>query len=146
MITSGLLVRAVGYAVVAMLLNIIASVLWVVIYTVAIDPGHAASHYSDYAVRVASTVDIVAGLVLLFLAGWLIARGRPMRQAVGAAALVGLAYVVIDMALLFVAGQGLPVDKGLVAASIVTKIGGAIAGGALAGRARRAEPEDASTI
>ncbi len=125
----GVIVRGIMLGVAAMLLVAAAAALWVLLYSVAIAPGHDGAHYQAYGQRVAPLAAIVAGLPLLFGAGWMAARGgRPMLAAL----IPALTYVGLDLAL-SAAGNSWP-SMGALALSWLTKLAAAWAGGWVAAR------------
>ena len=127
----GVIVRGIMLGVAAMLLAAAAAALWVFVYSVAIAPGHDGAHYQAYGQRVAPLVAIVAGLPILFGAGWLAARGA--RPTV-AALIPALTYILLDLALSAVGGIWPPVWA--LALSWLSKLAVAWAGGWLATRRR----------
>ncbi len=127
----GVIVRGILLGVAAMLLIAAAAAFWVFIYSLAIAPGHDGSHYQAYGRSVAPLVAIIAGLPLLFGAGWLAARGqRPLLAGL----IPALTYVVLDVGL-SAAGNVWP-GVGALALSWLTKLLAAGAGGWLAVRRR----------
>src|SRR5690606_9433895 len=97
--TGKILMRAILYALAALVLIIVLSVLWIFIYSMAIEPGQSAAFYQSYAIQAVPIVGIVVGLPVLFWFGWLIGRGQARREALFAAGLVGIAFFVIDVAI-----------------------------------------------
>lgn len=92
----GVIVRGIMLGVAAMLAVAAAAALWVLFYSVAIAPGHDGAHYQAYGRSVAPTAAIIAGLPILFGAGWLAARGsRPMLAAL----IPALTYMMADLVL-----------------------------------------------
>ncbi len=127
----GVIVRGILLGIATMLAAAAAAALWVFIYSIAIAPGHDGAHYQDYGRSVAPIAAIVAGLPLLFGAGWLAARGgRPMLAAL----IPALTYILLDLAL-SAAGSVWPPLAAL-ALSWLTKLFAAGAGGWLALRRR----------
>ncbi|MCP6755998.1 hypothetical protein NL533_30715, partial [Klebsiella pneumoniae] len=64
----------VGVALLVMVLNIAGSVLYMVVYGHLIDPGHEEQYYQDHVQVAAPYCSIVAGVPLMFLAGWWVSR------------------------------------------------------------------------
>lgn len=126
-----IILRGIGLGVAAMLLNVLVAFLWVWIYSVAIAPGHDGAFYQAYAQGVAPISAIIAGLPILFLAGWLAARG-PRRMP--AALLPAVTYIILDV--LLIAIGGLWPATWAAAVSYLTKLAAAWAGGAVAIRRR----------
>lgn len=141
MISPGLVVRAALYAIAAMLLNIVISILWVAFYSFAIEPGRNLAFYQSYADRTVPLVSLIAGIPLLLAAGWLIGRGRPGRAGLQAGAMVGIGYAVIDCAIIFAFAAGQAIPWGQIAVSYATKIAAGAFGGWIAARGARQPPE-----
>jgi hypothetical protein len=123
--------RSVAIAVGAMVLNIAFAFLWVFIYSMVIAPGQDEAAYQAYAMRVAPWCSVIAGIPILFAAGWLLARWHGGGWQVGICA--AIAYIVLDGAILAVAGA-LGQLAGIVALSFATKLAAAALGGAMARR------------
>jgi hypothetical protein len=96
--------RLVGVAVMVMLANVTASVLYMVVYSYVIDPGHEPKYYNDHIQIAAPYCSIAAGIPLMFLAGWWVAGWWQRKPGIKAALLVWLAYTVIDLAVLLAVG------------------------------------------
>ncbi len=121
------ILRGIGLGVLALLLNVLVAFLWVFLYSVAIAPGHDGAFYQAYAQRVAPISAIIAGLPILFAAGWLSARG----SGVILAALVPAgAYIVLDLVLNAIGGLSPAIW--ILALSYATKLAAGWAGGRLA--------------
>ena len=113
-----------GLALGVMVVNVAISILYMVIYSHAIDPGHDKAYYEAHVKIAAPYCSIVAGIPLMFLVGWWVGL-RP-------AMVVWLIYAVIDVAI--VAASGPTAKMGaLVAVSLVTKLGSAYFGALTAG-------------
>jgi hypothetical protein len=126
-----IIVRGLGLGALAMALNVLVAFAWVFLYSVAIAPGHDGAFYQAYAQRVAPISAVLAGVPILFAAGWLAARGpRPQPAALLPAA----AYIILD--LLLVAAGGLWPSAWSLALSYLTKLAAAWAGGRMAIRRR----------
>ena len=126
-----LALRSLATAVAAMVLNVACAFLWVLIYSMLIAPGQDEAAYQAYAMRVAPWSSVIAGIPILFAAGWLLARWHGGGWRTGICA--GIAYVVIDGAMLLSLGVLLDF-LAVVAWSFTTKLAAAALGGALAGR------------
>lgn len=129
--SAALVLRSLAVAIAAMVLNVAAAFLWVFIYSLLIAPGQDEAFYQAYAQRAAPWCSVIAGVPILFGAGWLLARwhGGGWRVGIGA----GLAYIVIDFAIILAAGM-LAAFPAILALSYATKLGGAALGGVLAGK------------
>ncbi len=117
-----------------MVLNVAISILVVWVYSTFVEPGRPFPDYEAFAQRAAPISSVVAGIPLMLLAGWLLAKGRARRDALAAAGAAALLYIAIDSAI--VAGAGVVASVwAWVALSHATKLLAALAGAAL--RARR---------
>jgi hypothetical protein len=119
----------VGVALLVMIANVAVSVLYMVVYAYLIDPGHDQQYYDAHIQMAAPYSSIVAGIPLMFLAGWRVGRWWQGQFAVKSALVIWLVYAVIDLSI--IVGVGITLDIGLlVAASLITKLA-AVYGGAL---------------
>jgi hypothetical protein len=125
----------VGVALLVMIANVLASVLYMVIYSYLIDPGHEEQYYNDHIQVAAPYCSIVAGIPLMFLAGWWVGGWWRGEFAVKSALVVWLAYAVIDIAIVLGAGATSRVGV-LVAVSILTKLASVYAGALFANGSR----------
>lgn len=116
-------------AIAVMALNVAISFGAVWVYSL-VDPGHPAAYYEAFAMRIAPVSSVIAGIPLMLLAGFLIAKGRSARSALIAAGAVALVYIAIDFAILLAAGSGRDVWP-WAAASHATKLLSALAGAKL---------------
>ena len=126
----------VGIAVLVMVANILVSVLYMVVYSYLIDPGHEKQYYDAHIQIAAPYCSIVAGIPLMFLAGYWISGWWEGKFAVQAALVVWFAYALIDFAALMAAGVTSRAAL-LVVVSLVTKLA-AIYVGAVIGVRRTA--------
>lgn len=102
-----------GLALGVMAVNVVISILYMVVYSYVIDPGHEKAYYEAHVQIAAPYCSIVAGVPLMFLVGWWVG----MRAAI----LVWLVYACVDVAVL--AGSGVTLRIGvLVAVSLLTKL------------------------
>jgi len=124
---------AIPFALGVMMVNIVISVLYVVVYSYLIDPGHDEAYYQAYAELSAPYSSIIAGMPLMFLAGRWIGSKFPKGNSVKAAVLVWLVYFVIDIAILALTGSLARLAL-LFAASFATKFAAAYLGGRSAQR------------
>ena len=69
-LTFGRVARLIGVALLVMIANVVASILYMVIYGHLIDPGHEQQYYDAHIQAAAPYCSIVAGIPLMFLAGW----------------------------------------------------------------------------
>ncbi|MFO0810150.1 MAG: hypothetical protein U0746_16135 [Gemmataceae bacterium] len=124
----------VGVAVLVLVANVAISIVYMVAYGHWIDPGHEEQYYRDHIQVAAPYCSIVAGMPLMFLAGWWVGRRWESEFAVKAALTVWLTYVLIDIAVLLAAGMTTRIAV-LFTASFATKLA-AVYLGASAGRRR----------
>jgi hypothetical protein len=111
--TLGRVAALVGLALGVMAANVAISVLYMVVYSYAIDPGHEKTYYEDHVKIAAPYCSIVAGIPLMFLAGWWVG----MRPAI----VVWMVYTFVDLAVVAVSGPTLRIGA-LVAVSLLTKL------------------------
>ena len=130
----GRLAWLVGVAVLVLVVNVGASIVYMVVYSYLIDPGHDEQYYREHIKVAAPYCSIVAGMPLMFLAGWLVAGWWEGQFAVKAALVVWLAYALIDVAVLVAAGMTTRIAV-LFAVSLLTKLA-AVYVGALVGSHR----------
>jgi hypothetical protein len=111
----------VGLSILVMVTNVVASVVYMVVYGHIIDPGHDPQYYSDHIQVAAPYCSIVAGIPLMFAAGWLAGRWWRGEFAIKSAVTAWLVYAVIDVAILIASGMTswLAVLAGI---SILTKL------------------------
>lgn len=132
--TLGRIAVLVGVALLVMLANVAISVLYMVVYGHAIEPGHEQAYYEAHVKVAAPYCSIVAGIPLMFVFGWWISHWWGGRLGVQSALIVWLAYAIIDLAIVIMA-SGLTVKIGVVVAiSLLTKLGAAFLGALTAGR------------
>jgi hypothetical protein len=122
--TVGRVALLVGVAVSVLVANVAASILYMVVYGYIIDPGHDPQYYDDHIQVAGPYCSIVAGIPLMFLAGWWVAGWWRRALGVRAAWIVWLAYAVIDLAILLAAGMSLGVAL-LFVVSFATKLAAA---------------------
>lgn len=127
----------VGTALLVLIANVAASVLYMVIYGHLIDPGHDQAYYDAHIQMAAPYCSIVAGIPLMFLAGWWVGGWWQGRFAVRSAAAIWLAYAIIDVAIILAAGAASSIGL-LVAISLVTKLAAAYFGARFAKQFRSA--------
>lgn len=125
--TFGRIVSLIGVALLVMVLNIAASVLYMVLYGHVINPGHEPKFYQDHIQVAGPYCSIVAGIPLMFVAGWWVAGWWDRSLATRGAFVVWLAYTVIDLTILFFAGLTFGVGV-LFVVSFATKLAAAYAG------------------
>ena len=122
--TLGRVAALVGLALGVMAANVAISILYMVVYSYAIDPGHEKTYYEAHVRIAAPYCSIVAGIPLMFLVGWWVG----LRPAI----FVWLVYAFIDVAVLAVSGPTLR-SGALLAVSLLTKLVSAYLGALAAG-------------
>lgn len=115
-------------AIAVMIINVAIHVLYMVVYSYFINPGHDAAYYQAHAQVSAPYSSIVVGMPLMFLACRWIGRKFTSRFVITAALLVWLVYFLIDLTVLIFAGE-LSRLALLFTISFVTKLAGAYFGG-----------------
>lgn len=126
--------RVVGAALVVMVVNVAISVLYMVVYSYAIEPGHENAFYQAHARFAAPYSSIIAGIPLMYLAGRWVGRAGPPGQAIASALGVWIVYAIIDLAIVIPTGSSRLIP--LVIISLLTKLAAAYFGGV--GAKRRA--------
>jgi hypothetical protein len=125
------LASLIGIGLLVLVLNVGASILYMVVYGYLINPGHPEEYYREHIKVAAPYCSIVAGIPLMFLAGLWVAGWWEGQLAVKAALVVWLAYALIDLGVSLAAGMTGKIVI-LVAASILTKLGAACLGALVA--------------
>ena len=120
--TLGRFARLVGVALLVLAANILCTVLYMVVYGHLINPGHPDRFYQDHVKIAAPWCSIVAGMPLMFLAGWWVAGWKGSRPVVRTALVLWAAYAVIDFSILAAAGITATV-AGFFVVSFLTKLG-----------------------
>jgi hypothetical protein len=133
----------VGVAVLVLVANVAISIVYMVVYGHLINPGHVPQYYNDHIQVAGPYCSIVAGIPLMFLAGWWVAAWWRRALGVRPAWIVWGAYTAIDLAVLLAAGPSIGVGL-LFIASSVTKLA-AVHFGARLRLARPAEPDPATS-
>ena len=124
----------VGCALGVMAANVAMTVLYMVVYSYVIDPGHEKTYYDAHVKIAAPYCSIVAGMPLMFFVGLWAGGFWGARLAVQSALIIWASYAVIDLVIL--AASGLTFRIGvLVAISFLTKLAAAY-GGALVARSQ----------
>ena len=117
--TLGRVAALAGLALGVMVVNVALTILYMVVYSHAVDPGHEKAYYEAHVRIAAPYCSIVAGIPLMFLVGWWVG----MRPAI----VVWLVYAVVDVAILAVSGPTLRIGA-LAAVSLLTKLASAYLG------------------
>lgn len=128
------LASLVGVALLVLALNVAMSVLYMVVYGHLINPGHPNEFYREHIKVAAPYCSLVAGTPLMFLAGlWVAGWGAGGQFGIKAALVVWLAYVIIDLGILLVAGMTTKIAV-LFTVLALTKLGAAYLGALVAVR------------
>ena len=125
-------------AIAVMILNVAIHILYMVVYSYLINPGHDAAHYQAHAQVSGPYSSIVAGMPLMFLACRSIGRKFAARFVITAALLVWLVYFLIDMTVVLFAAELSSRLALILIVSFATKFAAAYFGG-LAARKQVAE-------
>ncbi len=121
--TIGRVAALAGLALGVMAVNVALTILYMVVYSYAIDPGHDQAYYEAHVAIAAPYCAIVGGIPLMFLVGW--------RMSLWPAMVVWLVYAFVSVATLGASGPTLR-SGALVAVSVLTQLASAYVG-ALAG-------------
>jgi len=111
--TFGRVAALAGLALGVMVVNVLVSILYMVVYSYVIDPGHDKAYYEAHVKIAAPYSSIAAGIPLFFVVGWWVG----MQPAL----IVWLIYTVIDVAAIAASGPTLRICA-LVAVSVLTKL------------------------
>ena len=120
-------------ALVVMILNVALHVLYMVVYSFVINPGHEAAFYQTHAEYTAPYSSVIAGIPLMFLAGRWIGGKVEEGNSARAGFFVWLVYFLIDITVVIIAGAftGLAL---ILIVSYTTKLAAAYLGGRTAQR------------
>ena len=88
---------ALGLAVALLAVNFAISIIAMLIYSAAIEPGHDAAYYNQAALRIVPWAVGIAAPILFALVGYRAARRHPERNPYLFAATVWLIYLALDM-------------------------------------------------
>jgi hypothetical protein len=123
----------VGVGILVMVANVLVSILYMVVYGYLIDPGHDEQYYNAHIQAAAPYSSIVAGIPLMFLAGFWISRWWGGKFGVESALVVWLVYALIDFTALMATGFTSWMAI-LVAVSLSTKLAAIYAGAVIGAR------------
>jgi hypothetical protein len=116
-----------GLAILVMVVNVLISILYMVVYSFVIDPGQTQAYYEAHIQQAAPYSSIIAGIPLMLLAGWWAAGLWNRALGMKAAFIVWLVYAVIDLLAILSAGMDSRIAV-LFAISFVTKLAAAFIG------------------
>jgi hypothetical protein len=125
------LASLIGVALLVMVLNVAMSILYMVIYSHLVNQGHTEEYYREHIKVAAPYCSIVAGVPLMFLAGFWVGGWWQAQFGVKAALVVWLAYAIIDLGVLLAAGISAKIAI-LYAVSMLTKLAAVYFGALLA--------------
>jgi hypothetical protein len=123
----------IGMALLVMIANVAGTVLYMVVYGHFIDPGHEQAYYDAHVEAAAPYCSIIAGIPLMFFAGWFAGGWWRGEFALRSALAIWLIYALIDLAIILAVGATSRMTV-LVAVSLLTKLAAVYFGAALAGR------------
>ena len=133
--------RAIAFAILSILLMMVGSVIALLILVgTPMGPAGVAGFQHEAAAR-AQSVDLIVGPIVMLLTGWLAARPFAGRDALAAAGLTVIVYILIDLAIVFAFGDPSQIALATTGRSYAFKIVAALIGGWLAGRTPAAAPE-----
>ena len=127
--------RSALWALAILVVNVLISVVVMVVYSYAVEPGHDAAFYEAAAPRIAPWSSVVFGIPLFFGVARYGARRSPARNASAFALAIFGFYASIDITVLQFAGSTLA-EAGIVALSMGTKLAAALAGARISTTAR----------
>ena len=104
-----------------------------VVYSYLIDPGHEKEYYDAHVQTAAPYCSIVAGIPLMFLAGYWISGWWDGKFAVQSALAVWLIYALIDVTIVIASGVTSRMAV-LLAISMATKLAAVYAGAVIGSR------------
>lgn len=117
--------KALGVATAVLVLNLLITTVAITIYALAIEPGHPQAYYTAMAPRIGAWSGPSGGAVLMFAAGFLLARRRPERNGLMFIAVAWVFYLALD------AGLGLAAApaSAIFTPAFALSLGGALAAG-----------------
>jgi hypothetical protein len=135
---SRFLPRAIAFAILSVLLMMIGSVIALLVLVGAPTSAGGVAGFQHEAAGRAEMVDLIVGPIVMVLTGWLAARPFAGRDALTAAGLMVVVYILIDLAIVFLVGDPGQIALGTTGRSYAFKIAAALIGGWLASRTRAA--------
>lgn len=127
------LAKALGAAIIIMVVNVALSFVVVAIYSYLINPGHDEAYYQAAAEWLVPASAVVAGFFLFLGAGYLFAKRKQERNAALFALAIWGGYVLIEFITL-VGMDSLTSMIGIISASLGTKLVAVVAGAKLGAR------------
>lgn len=121
--------KALAVAVAVLVVTLAASFPMVAFYAYFIEPGHPQAFYTDAAQWIAPWSSHVLGPLLFFGFNFWLARRNPARNAVAFAVAAIVAYVIVDVGLVFLGGYDIrAVLTPVFGLSLAAKLAGALLG------------------
>ncbi len=105
--TVGRILALLGVALLVLTANVVASILYMVVYGHVIDPGHDPKYYEAHIQVAGPYCSIVAGIPISIFAGWWVAGWWQRSLKHLGAICVWLAYTIIDFLVLVIVGMSL---------------------------------------
>jgi hypothetical protein len=90
--------KAAGASLMLFILNVMVAIGAVLIYNVAIEPGHSREYYEQAAQWIAPWSGHIIGTALFLIAGYIFARRNPARNALVFALVIVAFYALVDAA------------------------------------------------
>jgi hypothetical protein len=126
--------RAIAFAVLSVLLMMAGSVIALIVLVGAPRSAEGVAAFQHEAASRAELVDLIVGPIVMLVTGWLAARPFAGRDALAAAGLMVVVYILIDLAIVFLFGDPGQIALATTGRSYAFKIVAALIGGWLAGR------------
>ena len=131
--TIGRIAWLAGIAVLVLVVNVGISILYMVFYSYLLDPGHDQPYDRNHIQIAAPYSSIIAGMPLMFLAGWWVGGWWEGEFAIKAGLTIWVAYALIDIT--FNLASGLTTRIAILAAiSLATKLAAVYLGSLVVGR------------
>ncbi len=108
-LTVGRILALFGVALLVLTANVVASILYMVLYGHVIDPGHDPKYYEAHIQMAGPYCSIVAGIPISIFAGWWVAGWWQRSLKHLGAILVWLAYTIVDLLVLVFVGMTLTI-------------------------------------
>lgn len=124
----GRLALIIGAAIFVLIVNVALSVVYMVIYSYAVNPGHDEQFYQEYVKTAAPLCSIFFGIPLFYFVCRWVGRRWEKEFAIKATVSVWIVYALIDLSVVAAGGITLSL-AGLVAVSLITKLISAYLGG-----------------
>lgn len=135
------LTRAIPFALLALIVSAIVSAIVLLILVGVPGSRDAAAEFQRQAIERSVSVDLVVGFLILGLAGWLAARPFVGREALVTGLLVGLVFILADLAIVFAFGNADRLDLSTTGLSYAVKVAAAVLGGFIASRSSPGKPD-----